>query len=75
MFIYSFIYSVTSFPVESWVSMPYEHREKPTKIYILYVSTHDTSVSLGHTFWVSLSCQPPPNSFHLCWTSGPVLVG
>ena len=53
MFIYSFIYSVTSFPVESWVSMPYEHREKPTKIYILYVSTHDTSVSLGHTFWVS----------------------
>ena len=46
---YSIFYSVTSFPVESWASMPYEHREKPTKSYILYESTQDTMCHIGHT--------------------------
>ena len=48
--IYSFIYFVTSFPVESWASMPYEHMEKPIKTYILYESTKDTKCHIGHTF-------------------------
>ena len=29
----------------------------------------------GHTFWVSFVLSTTSNSFHLCWTSGPVLVG
>ena len=57
--IYSFIYSVTSFPVESWASMPYEHREKPTKAYILYESTQDTMCHIGHTILGQLCCQLP----------------